>query len=273
MDSTNTTIILFPDFEKLKNEIEKMRTELSMLMLEHDELKFVICRNIETAYMLKLGSIEYKTLETHCAALRLKRKVELIQAKKNRQEKIILSDIEKMLDHEFEEFRRKLDEQIAKMNEAIKRSRLRCLTPEETKEIKKLYRQIVKVLHPDINPDITEAQLMLFENAVKAFDDGDLETMRIISEMVGNEPLPENNKDAMKRLKDEKERLQHSMASIRENIEKIKSQYPYTLKDIAWDDEKTEKRKREYEKIIAEHEKLISIYNAKIEEMLKEQDG
>ena len=44
--SSSVNVILFPDFEKLKNEVEKMRTELSMLLLERDELQFVICRNI-----------------------------------------------------------------------------------------------------------------------------------------------------------------------------------------------------------------------------------
>lgn len=58
--SSSSNVIVFPDFEKLKSEVEKMRTELSMLLLERDELQFVICKNIETEYMLKLGSIEYK---------------------------------------------------------------------------------------------------------------------------------------------------------------------------------------------------------------------
>ena len=44
--SSAGNVIVFPDFEKLKNEVEKMRTELSMLLLERDELQFVICKNI-----------------------------------------------------------------------------------------------------------------------------------------------------------------------------------------------------------------------------------
>lgn len=39
-------IIIFPEFDKIKNEIERLRIELSMLLLERDELQFVICRNI-----------------------------------------------------------------------------------------------------------------------------------------------------------------------------------------------------------------------------------
>lgn len=117
--SSPSNVIVFPDFEKLKSEVEKMRTELSMLLLERDELQFVICKNIETEYMLKLGSIEYKAYEAQCAALRLKRKIELIQAKKNRQEKVIISTIEETLDNEFAEYQKQLDEQIDKMNSYI----------------------------------------------------------------------------------------------------------------------------------------------------------
>ena len=36
--SSSGNVIVFPDFEKLKSEVEKMRTELSMLLLERDEL-------------------------------------------------------------------------------------------------------------------------------------------------------------------------------------------------------------------------------------------
>ena len=143
-DITSTgNVIVFPDFEKSKNEVERMRTELSMLLLELDELQFVICKNIETEYMLKLGSIEYRAYEAQCLSLRLKRKIELIQAKKNRQEKVIISAIEETLDTEFAEYQKQLNEQIDKMNDALKRSKAEVLTNEENKE---LYKRIIESL-------------------------------------------------------------------------------------------------------------------------------
>ena len=219
--------------------------------------------------MLNLGSIEYKAYEVQCAALRLKRKIELIQAKKNRQEKVIISAIEEVLDNEFAEYQKQLDEQINKMNDALKRSKADVLTDEENKELKKLYRKIVKALHPDINPDASEVQVQLFDNAVSAYKSGDLGTLRIIGEMVGNNPLSEQHKDAMTQLVEERERLQGLLKSIRESIDNIKSEYPYTMKDILEDTEKTEQKKQELENILEQYNELISIYKSRIEEMLR----
>lgn len=147
--------------------------------------------------MLKLGGIEYKAYEAQCTALRLKQKAELIQAKKNRQEKVIISAIEKVLDTEFAECPKKLNEQIGKMNGTLKRSKAEILSDEDSKELKKLYRAIVKSLHPDMNPEVTEAQIKLLENVVTAYKGGDLATLRIINEMVSSSPSSKNEINAM----------------------------------------------------------------------------
>ena len=265
----NKGIIIFPDLQKLKEDIERLRTELSMLMLERDELRFVICKNIETEYMLKLGSLEYKAYEAQCAALRLKRKIELIQARKNRQEKINLAVIDKTLDEEFLEYEKKINEQVEKMNEALERSRAEYLSEEDNKELKKLYRKIVKVLHPDINPAVTAEQVRMLDNSVNAYKNGDLKTLRIIDEMVGDHKLPEKHQDVLTQLKEEKERLDRMLTFIKESIAKIKSDYPYCVKDILEDENKVEQKKTELEELLKQYKQLVETYNAKIEEMLR----
>ena len=64
--------------------------------------------------MLELGNLEYKAYESMCYMLRLKRKMELIQAKKNRLEKVVLIEIEKQLDREFALYQETLNVQIEK---------------------------------------------------------------------------------------------------------------------------------------------------------------
>lgn len=262
-------VIVFPGVENLKKEVEKMRTELSMLLLERDELLLVICPNIETDYMLKLGSIEYKAYEAMCAMLRLKRKIELLQAKRNRQENIVLIDIEKVLDEEFVEYQRQLEEQLNKMNEALHRSCLEALSQEDTRELKKLYRKIMKLLHPDLNPGLSKAKTELFHHAVSAYKNGDLDTLRMIFEMVGDNPLPELKSDAMTQLTEEKERLKDLLKSITDSIEKIKSSYPYTLKELLEDEKKIKEKKQESEEILKQYQEMIALYKRRIEEILR----
>lgn len=265
----NYTVILFPEFVTLKAEVEKLRTEISMLLLERDELRLVVCKNIETAYMLSLGSIEYKAYELHCELLRLKRKIDLVQAKKNRQEKVVLSAIEEQLDEEFAEYQRQLDEQINKMNKALDHSKGRVLTDEETKEIKKTYRNIVKALHPDLHPDITPAQIQLFQNAVQAYENGDLNSLRIISEMVAEPVIPEQSENGLTILAKEKERLTRTLELIREQISEIKATYPYTMKDLVEDPEKIAEKKKELEDTINELKVAYDLYAARLKEMLR----
>ena len=112
------TLILFPEYEQLKFAVEKLRTELSMLMLERDELRFVTCKNLEMLYMLKIGGLEYKAYEAQCAMLRAKRRCELVQARLNRQEPVDMAGIEGILDGEFAAFRQRLEEQLGRMNAA-----------------------------------------------------------------------------------------------------------------------------------------------------------
>ena len=47
---------------------------------------------------------------------------------------------------------------------------------------KELYRKIVKKLHPDMNPDVTEHELELFHRATKAYEEGDIMTLQAIYE-------------------------------------------------------------------------------------------
>ena len=261
-------IILNLEYENLKNELLKKRTELSMLVLQRDELKYVICKNIETEYMLELGSLEYCLYQSECIIMRLKRKVELIQMRINRQEKIDVSAIDKLLDEQFREYQQKLEEKIKKMNEAIERDNGEVLTEQQVKELKKLYRAIVKALHPDLNPNVTKQQIKLFQNAVTAYKNGDLQTLRIINEMISNNHSEDDNTDNIEKMRNEVIRLDRMISSINGDIEKIKSEYPYTMKDILFDKEQLNQRKQELKDNIDQCDELVSFYKTKIQNLL-----
>ena len=262
-------IFIFPSFEKLKSEVEKLRIELSMLVLERDDLLYQVCKNIEMAYMLSVGVLEYKVYEIECAILRFKRKIEFIQAKKNRQEKVILTEIEAVLDVEFAEYKAKLDELIGKMNEALTRSKGKVLSEDEFSELKKLYRAIVKALHPDMHPDLSSEKLRLFHNAVEAYEHGDIEALRIISTMVTEPIISDDKSDGLAFLMKEKERIIKLLQKIKNRIGEIKTEYPYTMKSLVQNPEKIAARKAELEDHIKQLNETLSMYAVRIEEMLR----
>lgn len=267
MKRDTNNIIIFPAYEELKSDIAKLRTELSMLATEKDELVFVECENIRMSYMLSLGALEYNAYKLECKILRLKRKIELVQTFINRQEKIDLKHIEDVLDREFAEYQEKLDQKIADMNKALARSKAEFLSEEDTAEIKKLYFRIVKALHPDLHPNQSEANMMLFHNAVNAYENGDLMALRVISEMIGNAEVLDEP-DGLKQMIKEKERLVELVAIVSEQITEIKNSVPYTLKEFIKDDETIELNKKELELRISQLEETTEFYEKKISEMI-----
>lgn len=267
--SKSGLIVIFPDVEKLQTEIEKLRTELSMLVIEHDELLYVECKNIEMTYMLLLGGLEFKAYELKCTVLRLKRKIELVRAKKNRQEKIELSVIEEILDAEFAKYQEKIKEQLEKMNSAIERYQCKPLSTEEAAELKKLYRAIVKVLHPDLNPEQEKGKVQLFYKAVIAYENGDIDGLRIINEMVSGTVLHEVMPEAKSQMSKERDRLLKLLQNIKDRIAKIKSQYPYTMKEIIVNPEKIQAEKTRLEEIINGLNETLAAYTVKLTEILR----
>ncbi|MGK0554208.1 hypothetical protein [Macrococcus capreoli] len=260
----DNNIIVFPEIDKLKASIQKLKIEISMLILERDELLYDECKNIEMAYMLAFGALEYKVFEKECLYLRLKRKIQMIQSKINRQEQVNMSEIDQLLDIEFVTYQYQLDEKLNQLNAAIDRSNGEVLSEEDFVTLKKMYRTIVKALHPDLNTNATDEEVKLFHNAVQAYETGDLRTIELIYTLIADK----DNSIEMdsKLIINEEERLIQKVQSLKVEIDEIKSKFPYTMKSIISDKVKIEDRKTSLQQTLVQFEEVISIYLRKIAE-------
>ena len=99
-------LIEFPDVKQSREKIRRLKNDLEALLLEREPLRSVICVNIQREYTLVFGGLEYQIYKASCDYLRLRRKKELIQAKKNRRERIDLKAVEARLDEDFSSTKR-----------------------------------------------------------------------------------------------------------------------------------------------------------------------
>lgn len=116
-------------------------------------------------------------------------------------------------------------------------------------ELKRLYRQIVKRLHPDVHPDPTVREKDLLDRANKAYKAGDLEEMRRIWEELAGTEQPEESfedtEEGRERLCELIKTLRKRCKALEEEIRHIKTSFPYTAKALLDDDKALEMKRQE----------------------------
>ena len=224
------TIQLSPEIIKLQEDVSALEKELGKVILEQDEMVNAVKPNLEAEYQKTIGYKELECLENEITARRLKRKVEVIQAAVNRQETIAIEKVEKQLDDEFQEWYEKIDDQYQKVKEA--QSRIEGLmSDEENEEFKKLYRQLVFKLHPDLNPHQSKDEKNLWNRVQLAYQGGDLEEMRslmiILEAQDGTVELP-SSKDILEKRKT---KLTEQIQKIINKLSEMGNEFPFNMAD------------------------------------------
>lgn len=252
--------------DKYDDELDKLRMSVSMLLLERDDLLLHECKNIENQYILKFGKLEYKVYEAECDYRRLKRKLELIIICRNHNKPIDLAKIDEQLEKELGEFYKKLNAELEKIEEAKRRASLPKLSKEDAAELKSIYRKLIKKLHPDMNPNVTEYEKELFNKVVECYENGDLMGLQIIAiTLEGDKTItPENTLE-------EKQRLTLLVDKLNSEIHEIKTTYPYILLETLTDKQKTAERYKELHEMYDRYLYEIKIYTDEIELYLNEE--
>lgn len=264
-------IIEIDDYKNQKQRVRNLKKILEDLIFERDNLLYVVCENIQTAYMLTFGSLNYRVNKAFFEYLRLRRKRALIQAKKNRQEKVDLDEIETKLDSEFIDYKKKLQDKIDELNDALERSKAETLSKEDVIEIKKLYKKIVKKIHPDINPSITEKEKELFCKSTDAYKNGDLTSIQIIYDIVYSGDTADDNALSFD-LNEEIKRLEALLEKIRHSIETIKSIPPYSWRIYVEDEEEKAKKLKELKESLKAYRQAIRTQEEYIKELLRDKN-
>lgn len=167
-----------PSFTQwLQGEVATAKCILLSLYEQRDKLQYIDGPRLERAYMEIVGEFEQTVLQEEMECELLKRKQQMIQTAMNRRECIDESKIDAQLDVE----RQKM---IQDAKGADAPSEFADLTSEKQDELHELYKDIVREFHPQTHPEISEAQRELFQKAQAAYRRRDLDSMRLIYDML-----------------------------------------------------------------------------------------
>lgn len=239
----------------------KLKQELSDKLFEYEDLINHICPNIEHIFIMEFGTLEYKIYELDMKINRIKRKINMIQYKINHEKEIDLDLIDEELDKEFEEYLEKLKELQDEIKYAFDKELMTTsLSEEDAKELKRLYKIIIKRLHPDLNKNLSENDRELFLTATEAYAQGNLKVIKSIYLL-----LEEDSDDALEDLKD----IEELIKEIDEKILKIKQDYPYNKKELIENEELIANYKSELNNLIELKEDNLNRYNEKLNQLIK----
>jgi len=214
-----------PEYVKKLEKYQALKSELVSLISERDLLENTVRKNLEALYATRIGKNEYALYRLECDIARLKRKIELFQAKINHGQKPDILEIEDKLNSEYQ----KWEKEISGILENIEKSRRRLENLREdgeSIELHKIYRILVKKLHPDVITARTERTYMLWNRTMDAYKYGDLEELKAIAILV------EDEKETGLQERDIGERIRsisQKVYKLLEYIKKIRLEFPFTI--------------------------------------------
>jgi len=253
-------------FAALQEQRQALRTELAKLIADRDDLLNTVKPNLEASYYAVIGKEQYRLLLVRNEVLRMRRKIELIRASLNRGEEPELELIEERLDEELQQWIEELKELGQKVKWADYHNQLPALSAEEAQELKKLYRELVRKLHPDFNKELPENFKYLWERVLTAYQGGDLEELQTLSLLLSEqENLPEPS--TMEQLADDIEKLKEKIEKMLENLAKMQEQFPFNFRDKLNDERWVTAQQEAVEKQIKEMERHRQTYASVLAEL------
>lgn len=230
---------------------------MATLLEEWEHLTTTVRGNIGADYQVKVGALAVDLLREQIETRRLKRHIEILQAAANRGEIIVPEQVTAQLDREFLEWQERLLVQAREV-EMARRRLSALLSVEETMELRRLYRKLAKLLHPDVNPHQTERVKSLWLQVRQAYEWCDVEQLRALLLLAGDLAAPpvETGPDRLTPLAQRREAFKERIYLLLEKLARTRNEPPYTLAEHLNDPEwVAAQRKRLKEEIEQEKER------------------
>jgi hypothetical protein len=256
-----------PEAAALAAEIAALRESLVERLAAWHDLMDVQRPWLLARWQEKLGAWELKRLTVQTAAARAKRRLEKFQTSLNEGRQPDLFAIDAALEAEFIHWQQAIREKAAAHEQAQQWVQGSPLDAEAQAELKKLYRKLVKTLHPDLNPGQSEAQLDMWQQVQSAHAANALADLQAIATVVGKPPTA-GEPAAFAELEEQKQKLTTILAALVAKHAVAEQLPPFTLREKLDDDAWIAARRAEIEAEIAPQEAKRDAYEQHLQQLI-----
>lgn len=214
---------------------------------------------LEALYSTKIGRYKIELLDLQIRYRAVKKKIQLCHQYINRNQNpdflVIEETVRQMSAGAYKEIH--AEKQKLAFGKAVL-SNLK--SPEDSAEIRKIYRNIARTLHPDINPNLSEKQRELWHTFQKAYKDGDLDRLKAM-EIVFADELQQSAQQ-LKDLPEEEILLQtaqikQGIAVLEQQIAELEKEFPFNIADLIRDEDWVKEQQETLKKEIAEAQQAL----------------
>ena len=252
-------------------QIAQARERIAELLLEIDNIVLQVNPHVEAEYATKIGYLENDLLKWQIAARRARRRYTLAQARANAGAPFSTDEFEGQLDEEFAQWEALLAHNAeAFLRAAELMAGSSQLSPADSRELKRLHRELIKRLHPDLHPGQSSEEARFFMVAQAAYEQGNLEMLRAVAvatEGMGGEPddpsLPADEAAAELELVLAHERV------VRQQLDELQHSNPYALKEKLEDGAWVVARASELKRQIEAQKAAARAYDKRFDELVK----
>lgn len=155
--------------EELLSRFNILRTEYIKLLNDKDVLLQWGKPQLEALYATRVGTYQVKRLQLQLHIQALKRKLEIVRSAIARNLPLDVNAIEILIATELEEAELQIMLQLSQIEKG-KELLTHLESPKRSAELRTIFRELAKQLHPDVNPMLTAEQTRVWHLAKAAYE-------------------------------------------------------------------------------------------------------
>ncbi len=214
---------------------------------------------IHMDYIMEFGDLITKSFEQKIECIQKKKKIAYCQKQINQGKKIEENKLNAFIAQEMAQYQEELQMLISDVKAVREGKRV---SASEYEKIKKIYYKLVKMIHPDLHPDLADDETIkdYWQRIKIAY------TFNRLNELEELELLVTSylSDKGIQSPEIEIDNLDEKIAAVEEEIKNIISTKPYIYKMLLKDSEEVLRVKQEYQDEIASYE----MYAAQLDEVL-----